>query len=118
LGFKGSKPLTIPGAHKYHEIHPHVQNHQKLINGKTTGLKKVPHRNINPHFPRSLLFIPCKKCTTHIPNDIAIPAKPGPAVEENIANLKDALQKIENSLLVNLDIPIDTKRLVRIKVPI
>ena len=33
-----------------------------------------------------------------------------------IANLKDTLQQMTNSLLVNVDIPIDTKRLVRIKV--
>ena len=33
-----------------------------------------------------------------------------------IANLKDTLQHMTNSLLVNVDIPIDTKRLVRIKV--
>ena len=29
----------------------------------------------------------------------------------NIANLKDTLQKMTNSLLVNVDIPINTKRL-------
>ena len=31
-----------------------------------------------------------------------------------IANQPDTLQKMTNSLLVNVDIPIDTKRLVRI----
>ena len=31
-----------------------------------------------------------------------------------IANLKDTLQKIRTSLLMNVDFPIDTKRLVRI----
>ena len=35
-----------------------------------------------------------------------------------IANLPDSLQKMTNSLLVNADSPIDTKRLVRIKVSI
>ena len=30
---------------------------------------------------------------------------------QNIANLKDTLQKMTHSLLVNVDIPIDTKRL-------
>ena len=33
-----------------------------------------------------------------------------------IANLTYTLQKMTNSLLVNVDIPINTKRLVKIKV--
>jgi hypothetical protein len=36
----------------------------------------------------------------------------------NIANLPDTLQKMTISLLVNVDIPIDTKRLTDFLVPI
>ena len=37
--------------------------------------------------------------------------KHGLGIQVFIANLKDTLQKMTNSLLVNVDNPIDTKRL-------